>query len=526
MASSHEKLAAALEELRGLQADGSRVFTSDQLTRTTRERLVDAGYLQEVMKGWLISANPMTGAGDTTPWFSSFWEFCGRYCEQRFGEDWVLSPEDSLLIHAEKTAIPSQVIVSSPGANNKRIELAHGTSFLALKKDMPPSADLVISDRLRIYSVEAALVRVSETFFRLSAIEAQIVLRSISEPSELLSRLLDGGHTTIAGRLAGAFRRINRPEIADELVATMKSAGHSVREYDPFEEDIVPAAPAVLTASPFVGRLQALWATTRDAVLHEFPAAPDARNAKANLSMIDEVYALDAYNSLSIEGYVVTSELIERVANGDWEPANVRTDRENKDALAAHGYWQAFQAVRDVIAHLLNGADISVLRTAHRDWYRRLFAPNVTAGLIKPSALAGYRTQPVFLRGSRHVPPRWEVIREAMPAFFDLIESEDVPAVRAVLGHWLFGYVHPFPDGNGRVARFVMNALLVHAGYPWTVIRVEERTEYLAALEAASIDADLQPFAKFVAKQMQFSSSHVAAKKKKPPKAKRNRPSK
>jgi Fic family protein len=44
---------------------------------------------------------------------------------------------------------------------------------------------------------------------------------------------------------------------------------------------------------------------------------------------------------------------------------------------------------------------------------------------------------------------------------FDLIEAESEPSVRAVLGHWLFGYIHPYPDGNGRIARFLMNVLLV-----------------------------------------------------------------
>jgi len=78
----------------------------------------------------------------------------------------------------------------------------------------------------------------------------------------------------------------------------------------------------------------------------------------------------------------------------------------------------------------------------------------------------------VFLRGSRYVPPRWEAVRDAMPAFFDLLEKEPEASVRAVLGHWLFGYIHPYPDGNGRMARFLMNAMLASGGYPWTVIRI------------------------------------------------------
>ncbi|MDE0419113.1 MAG: Fic family protein, partial [bacterium] len=204
--------------------------------------------------------------------------------------------------------------------------------------------------------------------------------------------------------------------------------------------------------------------------------------------------------------YRVTPELIDRVRAGNWDPVNLDADRQSRDALAARGYWQAFRLVRAAVSEIIGGGEAGALvRKAHRDWYRELFQPCVAAGLIAASALAGYRNDAVFLRRSRHVPPRWEAVRDAMPALFDLLESETEPSGRAVLGHWLFGYVHPYPDGNGRVARFVMNAMLASGGYQWTVIRVEDRDAYLAALESASIDQDIRPFAQFVADRVEWS---------------------
>ena len=55
------------------------------------------------------------------------------------------------------------------------------------------------------------------------------------------------------------------------------------------------------------------------------------------------------------------------------------------------------------------------------------------------------------------------------------------------------------------MARFLMNAMLASGGYPWTVIRVEDRNAYLAALDSASIDMDIKPFSAFVAQRVRWS---------------------
>lgn len=315
--------------------------------------------------------------------------------------------------------------------------------------------------------------------------------------------MLDGGHAVVAGRLAGAFRRLGQSAFADEIVTAMKAADHVVRETDPFDPDR-PATPPVRAAKAIVLRLQTLWAAAREPVLAELSSVRHRRGSSAAvLRRIDGVYAQDAYHSLSIEGYQVTPALVARVAAGAWAPERQASDRDIANGLAARGYWLAFQRVRDSVLRILDaGGDVRLLRVAHRDWYREMFSPHVAAGLLGASLLAGYRSHPVYLRGSRRVPPRSELLADAMPALFDLIEDEPAPAVQAVLGHWLLGYVHPFPDGNGRIARFLMNALLVAGGYPWTVIRVDDRAPYLAALETASIEGDVRPFAKFVAGQM------------------------
>ena len=45
-----------------------------------------------------------------------------------------------------------------------------------------------------------------------------------------------------------------------------------------------------------------------------------------------------------------------------------------------------------------------------------------------------------------------------------------------------------------------MNIQLVTAGYPWVVVPVERREEYIAALEKASVEGDVERLVKFVGK--------------------------
>ena len=123
----------------------------------------------------------------------------------------------------------------------------------------------------------------------------------------------------------------------------------------------------------------------------------------------------------------------------------------------------------------------------------------MAAGLAQPADLAGYRNVPVHIQRSMHVPPSPAAVRDAMPAFFELLREEPEPAVRVVLGHFAFVYVHPYVDGNGRIGRLLMNLMLTAAGYPWTIVPVERRDACMTALEAASVGREIGPFTDFLA---------------------------
>jgi len=321
----------------------------------------------------------------------------------------------------------------------------------------------------------------------------------VKDASGLLAKLLDGGHSVIAGRLTGAFRNIGKDKIANEIIGTMKSAGYDVREIDTFA-DKLPVILSSRETSPYVNRIKIMWSQMRQTVINNFPKASGlANDVEDYLKQVEDNYSEDAYHSLSIEGYRVTPELIERVRSGDWNPEENKEDNEQKNAMAARGYYLAFQEVKKSIKSILEGNNSGMVADRdHGTWYRELFAPSVTSGILKAADLAGYRNGPVYITGSMHTPPNHEAVRDSMPVLFDLIAEETKASVRIVLGHFILVYIHPYFDGNGRIARFLMNTMMASGGFPWTVIPIDKRDDYMSALEKASVSNDISDFTKFI----------------------------
>ena len=507
-----EKLAKALESLEALQLQGRVAIRSSDLTKRQRELLLRNGFLQRVIRGWFIISRPDDNPGNTTPWYSAFWEFVADYANHRFGTEWCLSPEQSLLLHVGNRTVPKQLILRTPKGGNKPIALMHDTSIFAFRGSIPTADAIIREDRLNIYDLPNALIDATAIFYSRNPTDARAALAAISGASALLPRLLDRGHSTIAGRLCGAFRNIGRDEVADEIKKTMKSVGYEILETDPFEEKIEWNGQR--TSSPRAARLRLMWQTMREEIVKSFPPPPkEVATPEKYLQQVEQNYVRDAYHSLSIEGYQVSPELIEKVRSGQWNPEKNKEDQEHHDALAARGYSQAFEAVKQSLKRVLIGENAGkVAGKDHSDWYRELFLPLVNAGIQNPGRLAGYRSGRVLIKGSRHIPASGEAVSDLMPVLFELLEHENDPGVRVVLGHFVFVYIHPFSDGNGRIGRFLMNLMLAAGGFPWTVIPVGRRQEYMECLESASVGQDIKPFAEFLGRlaQSQMDGDDIA----------------
>lgn len=506
---THDFIEKPLSRLQALvKKKGSNIFHTSELDRADREILVQHHWLEEIIRGWYLTIRPDLKKGDSTAWYANFWDFITVYLRHNYGLEYCLSAECSLDVHVGSTTIPKQVIVMAQKGSGSPVQLPFDTSLLVYADPQRLPVSREIFRGLQVMPLAYAICKVSPAYFQSSSADAQIALQLFHDPAELLHVLVENRFKNAAGRLIGAYRALNNAEMGDAIKKGLQDVGINVQETNPFVREI-PISSYRAYSSPYAARVHALWENFRPVVLAHFPPPPGiSLDIKEYLTSITETYVQDAYNSLSIEGYRVTENIVQKVREAKWHPEHDLTDRQQYDALVARGYYEAFLEVKDSVEKIIRDGNSGLIVTKDLPrWYKKLFHPLVQSGILSASDLFGYRRQQVYIRSSRHTPPPKEALPDAMGIFFQLLKEEEHPAVRAILGHFIFVYIHPYMDGNGRMGRFLMNAMLSSGGYPWTIIHVARRDEYMHALERASVEGDILPFVTFVASEMQVSQT-------------------
>jgi len=147
-----------------------------------------------------------------------------------------------------------------------------------------------------------------------------------------------------------------------------------------------------------------------------------------------------------------------------------------RDHLEALGHAEAFE----YMLGLVNKKDIAEedILNLHSLFYKKIDFEN--AGV--------YRKSQVFISGSRYPLPVPEQLSRLMGELIKNMADhrlKEHPVVAAAKSHLDFVFVHPFIDGNGRVARLLMNLILIQSGYNIALISPALRAQYIASIETA-----------------------------------------
>lgn len=112
-----------------------------------------------------------------------------------------------------------------------------------------------------------------------------------------------------------------------------------------------------------------------------------------------------------------------------------------------------------------------------------------------------YRQNEVAIKGAQFIPTTWPEISNEMSELVKYVnENPDglSPIELATHVHFWFALIHPFRDGNGRIARLLTNFVLLRHHYPFIVFKKVDRSQYLRCLQKAD-DGYFKPFLLFVA---------------------------
>lgn len=493
----NELLAESLQEAHAVANNG--IVKATDLKRTDKDRLIRGGWLSLIIRGWYIFKQPTISTGESTRWYSSYWNFVGIYLNHRFGDHYCLTPDSSLEIHLGSTVIPKQLLIMVKRGGANKVTLPFNTSLLMYVETSTYPEEVEIVNGINVMPLELALYRISPLFYRNKPHLAEIALK-MADQSILARHLLSGKNVESAARIIGAYEFLGEQTRYKQYLKDMKTAGYQLNVVNPFLLPKPQLQTGLRVTSPYAARIKILWQKMRPIIIKKFPQAPGLPRAKkAYFKEIDQLHVEDAYHSLSIEGYQVSTELIQQIANGNWQPEKNAEHKEQVNAMAAKGYHLAFLKVKESINALFSKENPGeIYKRDHHDWHSELFSPSVQAQIIPPESLAGYRNNQVYLRNSLHTPLPVHALTDAMHALFECLIAEEHASVRAILGHFIFVYIHPYMDGNGRLGRFLMNTMLASGGYHWTVIHVNNRAQYMKALEAASVEENIEPFTQFV----------------------------
>ena len=206
----------------------------------------------------------------------------------------------------------------------------------------------------------------------------------------------------------------------------------------------------------------------REALLRSLGGLPETTVQNAEwLYMLEE----DTRQSLAIEGHFATEEDLQAVLQGRKKDLEIQ----NYFRMAQTAYDLALQYYRDSSVQL----SIAMVRHIHSELFRELDARR-----------GEFRRGGIQIHSAKVRPPEFEVeeyVRVSLALCVDFLDT--LPILQALARfHALFESIHPFPDGNGRVGRILLNYVAISRGYPPIVIKgftQAERRRYYAALEAA-----------------------------------------
>jgi len=215
----------------------------------------------------------------------------------------------------------------------------------------------------------------------------------------------------------------------------------------------------------------------------------------ALIKNLDDWYRVElTYTSNAIEGNTLTRQETAQVIEKD---ISVEGKTLN-ELLEAKNHSQAVDFVVDFSRKnkTRTSVTLSVILDVHKLILQKIDDTN--AGKL--------RAVSVRVAGSKTIFPNSAKVPDVMKELIVwLALNHSHPATKAIEAHYRLVSIHPFTDGNGRVARLLLNLVLLQNNFPPLIVPKESRRSYITSLEKGQTADDTDDYYKFMYQQLIIS---------------------
>ena len=214
----------------------------------------------------------------------------------------------------------------------------------------------------------------------------------------------------------------------------------------------------------------------------ELLVALEEAKAKGSLLEISEEFLLNlVHSALSFDDNSLDIEEVKNVLAGQY--VGVNSDKVRRITNQKNAFLKIVEMAKEKEA---------LTEDALKDLHQILMEGfNIPGGL--------YRNVDISVKGSNHTPCDYIKVYDRMKKYYDTLafyEGTDIQ--KAAYAHLQIAKVHPFLDGNGRLARLVMNYMLIKAGYLPINVPRRDMQVYFNLLEEFKVNKTQVPFEEFI----------------------------
>ena len=184
-----------IDRLKEHVAENGSYVPSTMFANVELHELVDSGHLHKVNNlNYFARKTPSSGKPTKAEFVESYWEYLASMMEYKFGEQWAISPEHSVLWHLGEKTPPNKIRIIATGSSHSRFNIGFG--FTGQPVDASPREGCVMLEKngLRVHTPEASIASVQKIFFSPNIDSIKKLAKTVKNADKIAAAIQQHSH--------------------------------------------------------------------------------------------------------------------------------------------------------------------------------------------------------------------------------------------------------------------------------------------------------------------------------------------